>query len=75
MSAADVAADSDDLPDEVATFGGNAGSKYHRTYVHNGEQRVVCGLSGRNLLVKERALIETHYEPCGRCFPDQEDHA
>jgi hypothetical protein len=52
----------------VLTFGGN--SRTYHVVVHppNGEVCALCGQTGRNPMLKERHLIESHYEPCSRCY-------
>ena len=59
----------DALPDEVLTFGGSS-RKYHRLVRVDGEPRPFCGQRGQNPLRKDRAVIESHYEPCANCFPE-----
>ena len=59
-----------DRPDEVLTFGGTGGQKYHRIVEFRGEIQPACSQTGRNPLRKDRAVIESHYEPCQHCFPN-----
>lgn len=63
------------LPDEVLTFGGSGGRTYHRvSEPPSGGVRPYCGQHGRNPLRKDRAVIESHYDPCPKCFPNATDH-
>jgi|GEM_PF-6306536 len=55
-----------ELPDEVLTFGGRGGRTYHRI---DDAGDPACKQHGRNPLRKDRAVIESHYDPCPRCFP------
>lgn len=55
-----------ELPEEVITFGGGGGTHYHRIGYDGGP---ACGQHGGNPLRKDRVAIETHYDPCPRCFP------
>jgi hypothetical protein len=60
-----------DPPAVVLTFGGHGGRVYHRVReTLEGERVTACGQQGRNPYLKERAVIESHYSPCRRCFPD-----
>jgi len=58
-----------DPPAVVLTFTGGGGRGYHRAVLDDG-LRADCGQRGRNATLKQRELIESHYTPCGRCFPD-----
>jgi len=69
MSATDSTERATNRPDEVLTFGGSSRT-YHRVHERDGDVHAGCGQSGRNPLVKDRSVIESHYEPCSRCFPE-----
>jgi hypothetical protein len=54
----------------VLTFTGQGGRRFHAPVRFSDAVRPLCGQTGRNPVLKERALIETHYEACQRCFAD-----
>lgn len=58
-------------PDDVETvltFGGRGGGRFHIAVRRDGELQAVCGQYGRNPLLKDRVVIESHYDPCSNCF-------
>jgi hypothetical protein len=57
-------------PETVVVFGGNA-KRYHDAVEGPDGLRPRCAAAGRNPLLKERELIESHYKPCSRCFPQR----
>lgn len=57
-----------DLPTVVLTIGGS-GSTYHRPEWVDDVVRPACSTDGKNYYLKEREVVETHYNPCRRCFP------
>ena len=54
----------------VLTFAGSGGQRFHAPIRVGDAVNPLCGQNGRNPVLKERALIETHYEACQRCFAD-----
>ena len=57
----------------VLSFAGNGGSVFHKAVrIPDGELRPRYGAPGQSLVEKERALIESHYAPCTRSYPEAE---
>lgn len=61
------------LPTTVVTFGGGSSPYiYHRLAGSEDDPEPACRQGGKNPLLKDRKLIESHYRPCERCFPNSE---
>jgi len=58
----------DEGPERVVTFGGSS-KTYHRIVRVDGQPRPACAQRGANPFVKERAVIDSHYDACVKCFP------
>ena len=71
MTAATGDANSD-YGEVVLTFGNSGRKVYHRPVMGpDGDSQPRCGARGGTLFKKKRSLIESHYDPCGTCFPDR----
>jgi hypothetical protein len=58
----------DGLPDEVVVHGGES-KIYHRP-AEGDVTRAACPVRGETTYLKQRSVVESHYTPCKRCFPD-----